>query len=140
MNNVPNWSQYFMNIAKAVSLRSKDPMTKVGALIVDKDNHIIGTGFNGFPKGCIETSREWERPEKYKWVIHAELNALLHCTKNVKGGTLFTTLYPCPECSKAISAAGIKKVIYLDAKYKNEISEEILKVKSGITVIQLCEV
>jgi len=139
MREVPSWDEYFMDIAKAVATRSKDPATQVGCIIVDNKNHIIGTGFNGFPKGCIETPREWERPEKYKWVIHAELNCLLHSTKNVKGATLYTTLYPCPECSKAISAAGIKKVIYLDDKYKNEISEEILKVKSGITIIKLCQ-
>lgn len=137
MKVVPKWSEYFMEIAKAVSKRSKDPQTQVGCVIVNKDNHIIGTGFNGFPKGCVETEKNWERPEKYKWVIHAELNSLLHSTSDVKGATLYTTLYPCPECSKAISSAGIKKVVYLDDKYKNDISEKILKEMSGIAVIKL---
>lgn len=139
MRNVPSWSAYFMEIAKTVSSRSKDPMTKVGCVIVNKDNNIIGTGYNGFPKDCIETEEMWQRPEKYKWVIHAELNCLLHTTENAKGATLYTTLYPCPECSKAISAAGIRKVVYLDDKYKNEISERILEEMSNIKVMKLCQ-
>ena len=136
MREVPNWSQYFMEIAKAVSVRSKDPMTQVGAVIVNKDNHIIGTGYNGFAPGYVETTELWARPTKYDHVIHAEANALLNCTCPATKGKVYVTLYPCKECAKLLAGAKINKVYYLDDKYKSEISEDIFR-RCGIETIQL---
>lgn len=136
MRQVPNWSQYFMEIAKAVSNRSKDPMTAVGAVIVNKDNHIIGTGYNGFPSNYVETPELWERPTKYDHVIHAEANALLNSTQSCAHSKLYITLFPCKECAKLIAGAKIKQVYYLDNKYENEQTKDIFK-RSGVHLIQL---
>lgn len=127
MDKIPNWSKYFMDIAKTVSTRSKDPNTKVGAVLVDKDNRIIGTGYNGFPGGMSETEELWQRPIKYEYVVHAEMNCILHSTRNTKGSSLYVTMYPCKDCAKLIASAGVKRIIYEDSKYQNEISEHIFK-------------
>ena len=125
-----------MSIARVVSMRSKDPSTKVGAVLVSEDNRIVGTGYNGFVKGSAETEEMWERPEKYKWVIHAELNCILHSVKSHKNTTIYTTMFPCVECSKAIVAAGIIQVVYCDDAYKNPTSDRLLEM-GGIKVVKL---
>ena len=139
MRTVPSWSKYFMQVAKTISIRSKDPNTQVGCLIVDKNNHIIGHGYNGFVPGALETAELWERPTKYGLVVHAEQNALLNAAKSPRGATLYTTLFPCLECAKAIVAAGIQKVIYLDDKSKTKESEELLKSNSKLVLVKLKE-
>ncbi len=119
-----SWDEYFMGIAILSAYRSKDPSTKVGACIVDGDNKIVGVGYNGFPTGCDDTALPWEREgdfleTKYPYVCHAELNAILNSSTNLKGCRLYVALFPCNECAKAIIQSGIKEVIYLDDKYKD---------------------
>ena len=111
MRAVPCWDKYFLNIAEAVAARSKDPRTQVGAVIVSPDNRILGTGYNGMVPGEAENDKTWSPEHKYVRVIHAEMNAILHATKEVRGATLYVTLTPCPECSKLIKAAGIARVV-----------------------------
>jgi dCMP deaminase len=123
--NIPNWSEYFMEIAKTIAKRSKDENTKVGAVLVDKTNRIIGTGYNGMPTAMNETVELWQRPTKYDYVIHAEMNCILHATRDIKGSKLYVTLFPCKECAKLIASAGITKIVYLDDKSKNEVSDSI---------------
>lgn len=120
---VINWDEYFMGMAKLSALRSKDPNTKVGACIVDPDHKVVSNGYNGMPRGVDETKISWNRGEgldsKYLYVCHAEFNAILN-TRNgaaLKGCTLYVTLFPCNECTKAIIQTGIKEVIYGDDKY-----------------------
>lgn len=137
--NIPSWDQYFMNLAIVVGTRSKDPNTKVGSVLVNEHKRIVGTGYNGMPEGLEETPDIWQKPEKYKWVLHSELNSILHSTKFLKHSTLYTTMYPCPDCSKAIVAAGIKRVVYLNDAYKNEISEKLLIEMGKIEVVKLNE-
>lgn len=114
-----------MDIAHAVSARSKDPATNVGCVIVNQDKRIIGTGYNGMPPGMTETEEMWQRPEKYQWVIHSEIGALVHSTQPVKGGTLYCTMFPCAECAKAIASSGIVRVVYKNDKYDNEITRKL---------------
>ncbi len=118
----PSWDEYFMTVARMASLRSKDPSTKVGAVIV-KDNRLISMGYNGMPHGIDFTydSREG-LDSKYLYVCHAELNALLNLRgyNSVEGSTIYVTLFPCNECAKMIVQAGIKKVIYLSDKYADQ--------------------
>lgn len=121
--NYLNWDEYFMGIALLSSQRSKDPSTQVGACIVDDDNKIMSVGYNGMPMHCSDDVFPWDKDgsaleSKYFFVCHAELNAIL----NFRGGTLrnckvYTTLFPCNECAKAIIQAGIKEVIYMCDKY-----------------------
>ena len=116
-----SWNVYFMGVAGLASKRSKDPNTQVGACIVDKNNIILSTGYNGLPYGCSDDEYTWERTgedTKYKYVVHAELNAILNAQgKDLKNARIFVDLFPCNECAKAIIQCGIKEVIYLYDKY-----------------------
>lgn len=117
------WDAYFMGIAMLSAERSKDPNTCVGACIVSDDNRILSLGYNGMPRGCSDNEYPWEREgdaleTKYLYVCHAELNALLNYTgTNMRGAKIYTTLFPCNECTKALIQAGIKEVIYISDKY-----------------------
>ena len=116
-----SWNEYFMGVAILASKRSKDPNTQVGACIVDKNNIILSTGYNGLPYGCSDDEYTCERTgedTKYKYVVHAELNASLNAQgKDLKNARIFVDLFPCNECAKAIIQCGIKEVIYLYDKY-----------------------
>lgn len=116
-----------MDIAYAVAKRSKDPNIQVGAIIVDKNKHIIGTGYNGFPPKFNDTKNRWTRKYKYDYVTHAEVNAILHSTGSINNCILYTTMYCCKDCAKIVVSSGIKNVYYNDDKYYNKISEEIFK-------------
>ena len=118
-----SWDQYFMGIALLSAMRSKDPGTCVGACIVSDDNKILSVGYNGMPLGCSDDEYPWDREgepldTKYLYVCHAELNALLNYTgSNLKGARVYTTLFPCNECTKALIQSGIREVIYMEDKY-----------------------
>jgi len=120
-----SWEEYFMGVALLAAERSKDPNTQVGACIVDQQNRILSTGYNGFPHGCSDDEFPWNRDEekgdtKYQFVVHAELNAILNARgKSLAGSILYVGLFPCNECAKAIIQAGVSEVIYLSDKYKN---------------------
>lgn len=117
------WDEYFVNIAMTVKDKSKDPNSKIGAVIVGKSNEIISTGFNGFCRGINEEVEErWVRPEKYSWVVHAEENVVYNAAR-LAVSTIGSKLYlvgfgahdvpcvPCTQCSKAIIQAGVAEVI-----------------------------
>jgi len=119
------WDEYFMGIALLSALRSKDPNTKVGACIVDKNNKVVSIGYNGMPCGVPEEELSWNKGEgldsKYLYVCHAEFNAILN-TRNgssLEGCTLYVTLFPCNECAKAVIQTGIKEIVYCENKYKD---------------------
>ena len=120
-----SWDTYFMGIATLSAKRSKDPYTSVGACIVSQDNKILSLGYNGMPRGCSDDEYPWEREgdpmeTKYLFVCHAELNALLNYSgTNMEGAKIYTTLFPCNECTKALIQAGIKEIIYYSDKYKD---------------------
>ena len=121
--NYISWDEYFMGVALLAAKRSKDPNTQVGACIVDKNNIIISTGYNGLPIGCSDDEYSWEREgddTKYQYVVHAELNTILNATgKSLRGARLYVSLFPCKECAKAIIQSGIKEIVYLSDKYAN---------------------
>ncbi len=127
--NYISWDEYFMGVALLAAERSKDPSTQVGACIVDENNRILSTGYNGFPHGCSDDIFPWNRNEemgetKYPFVVHAELNAILNTRgKSLVGARVYVGLFPCHECAKAIIQSGIKEVIYLSDKYKDTVSD-----------------
>lgn len=131
------WDQYFMAVALLASQRSKDPRTQTGACLIDEYDHIIGMGYNGFPTGCSDDEFPWEpshdyRESKYTYVTHAEINCILQCRKaDLSGCTMYVTLFPCPDCTKAIIQSGIKEVVYFEKKedpsYKADASQKMLK-------------
>uniref|UniRef100_T1K491 Probable deoxycytidylate deaminase n=1 Tax=Tetranychus urticae TaxID=32264 RepID=T1K491_TETUR len=117
------WDDYFMGTAYIASLRSKDPNTQVGACIVNKDNRIVGVGYNGMPNGCSDDKLPWTKnghsklDNKHLYVCHAEMNAITNKNSaDVRDCTLFTTLFPCNECAKLIIQFGIKEVVYFQPK------------------------
>ncbi len=137
-----NWDEYFMGVAMLSAGRSKDPGTQVGACIVSKTNRIMSVGYNGMPSGCSDDSYPWDRDgdalnTKYLYVCHAELNAIL----NFRGGTLegcriYTTLFPCNECAKALIQSGISEIIYMEDKYSSTdsvIASKMMMKSAGVT-------
>jgi len=119
-----SWDQYFMGVAKLSSLRSKDPSTQVGACIINPDKRIVGIGYNGLPQGCNDEEYPWANEgdfvnTKYPYVVHAEANAILNATTNLKGSSIFVTLFPCNECAKLIIQSGIKEIVFESNKYVN---------------------
>ena len=119
-----SWNKYFMEIAWAVSKRSKDPSTKVGAVIVSNDHSPISFGYNGFPKGCLEEHMTYERPMKYHTIIHAEMNAILFARRDLKGAILYSTHYPCENCLKHALQAGIREIYYDNDDVLERFSED----------------
>ena len=128
-----SWDAYFMGIALLSAQRSKDPGTQVGACIVGADKKILSVGYNGMPIGCSDDVMPWgregaPRDTKYLYVCHAELNAILNYSGGrLQGARLYTTLFPCNECAKAIIQAGIREVVYLSDKYAD--SDSVLASK-----------
>ena len=115
MNDWPTWDRRFMRVAEEVATWSKDPNTKVGAVIVNLGGKILAAGYNGFPRGVDDNPARYEdRDAKYAFVVHAELNAILNSADSLRDTILYVTLSPCRECAKAIIQAGIKMVIYRD--------------------------
>lgn len=110
-----NWTDYFLNIAEQVKLKSKDQSTQIGAVIVGVDNEVLSTGYNSFPRGLADDvqSRQ-ERPEKYFWFEHAERNAIYNAARvgtPLKGASIYLTSgLPCMDCARGIVNSGIKKV------------------------------
>ncbi|MBR2611722.1 MAG: dCMP deaminase family protein [Clostridia bacterium] len=141
-----SWDEYFMGVAELASMRSKDPSTQVGCCIVDEQNRILSTGYNGFPHGCDDDAFPWGRDEtqgetKYPFVVHAELNAILNNRgKSLQGARLYVGLFPCNECAKAIIQAGVSEVIYLSDKYAttpSTLASKRMLAAAGIKLRQL---
>lgn len=123
-NDYITWDEYFMGVALLSARRSKDPSTQVGACIVNDKNKIVGAGYNGLPMGCDDDEFPWEKQgefleTKYPYICHAELNAILNnIGMDLRGCKIYTALFPCNECAKAIIQSGITEVIYLSDKYE----------------------
>lgn len=141
------WDEYFMGVAKLAAMRSKDPNTQVGACIVSEDNKILSMGYNGFPSGCSDDEFPWSREdedpynEKYFYVTHSELNAILNYRGgSLEGSKLYVTLFPCNECAKAIIQSGVKEVYYLSDKYADSLAtlaSKRMMDSAGVKYIQL---
>ena len=129
-----SWDEYFMGIALLSAMRSKDPNTKVGACVVDENKKVVSIGYNGMPSGCDESQLSWNKGEgldsKYLYVCHAEFNAILNTrqgTSALRGCTLYVSLFPCNECTKAIIQTGIKEVVYISNKYEDTVGVQASK-------------
>ena len=118
-----SWDELFILQAALIAQKSKDPSTKVGCIIVNDDNVILSTGFNGFPRGVDETvESRWERPEKYHWVEHAERNAVFNAARvgvSLNGAKAYLNWEPkpCLECTRALIQSGIKELIGPNRKF-----------------------
>lgn len=148
MNKVISWDEFFIKVAEAAAMRSKDPNTQVGACIKDSNNRILSVGYNGTPNAINDNDFVWgtsDNPvkDKHSYVIHAEQNAILNyrgSLTDLRGSTIYVTLFPCHECAKNIAQVGIKEVVYKDDKYHDttdaKIAREMLK-SCGIVTRQI---
>jgi dCMP deaminase len=111
-----SWDQVFLRLAKEVASWSKDPSTKVGAVAVGPKRNVLAQGYNGFPRGIFDYAERYnDKPTKYMYVVHAEMNVIYNATYNgvsLDGASLYVYgLPPCSECAKGIIQVGIKEII-----------------------------
>lgn len=107
------WNQRFLEIAKTVAGWSKDPSTKVGAVAVSDARAILTTGYNGIPRFVADFPERYRRPEKYRYVCHAEQNLVAHAARPVlEGATIYVTHAPCSDCAKLLINAGVKRIFF----------------------------
>ena len=125
------WHKRFLELAELVSTWSKDPSSKVGAVIVDKYNRIVSTGYNGFPVGVNDSKDRLDnRDVKYKMILHAEENAIMFAKQNLEGCSLYVTnLPPCSHCAALIIQSGIKNVYTLQKDIPDRWKESIALTK-----------
>ncbi|OOY09810.1 hypothetical protein BMI89_03085 [Thioclava sp. F36-7] len=111
------WDTRFIEIAQNISSWSEDPSRKVGAVIVNPSNAIISTGYNGFPRRIAHDPAilfAQESGEKYLWIEHAERNAIYNAANvgtATAGCTIYTTLFPCADCARAIIQSGLIRLV-----------------------------
>lgn len=111
--NKPSWDEYAIGLLDFIAIRSEDPDTKVGAVILDNKGRMVGTGYNSLPRGLSQEDFPLTRPEKYSHIVHAELNAILFSdNERIDGATLYVSFLPCRECAKCIVQVGISRVVY----------------------------
>ncbi len=145
MSQLTKWDRRYLALAKEVSTWSKDPSTQVGAVTVGHKKEVLSQGFNGFPRGILDSQARYnERQTKYKFVVHAEMNAIYNATYSgvsLDGATLYVYGLPiCSECAKGIIQVGIKKVVIEKCKEINnwnesvKISEEMFS-EAGVEMI-----
>ena len=132
-SNRPQWDRYFLDMAQLVSTRSPDPNTKHGCVLVDKDFRVLSTGYNGPVQGIPHQIIDWERPNKYAWMIHAEDNAVAFSKCDLKGCSAYITGEPCVECLRRLLQVGINRIIYGDknsaciSDYTRKVVEQLIE-------------
>lgn len=148
-NNAMSWHTYFMSVALLSSFRSKDWKTQNGACIVDRENKIIGIGYNGLPRGCSDDDPHyWEDNDndilksKHTYVVHAEKNAIYNCmSPSINDAKMYITQFPCNTCAQAIIQVGIKKIIFLRKKkyrHHRKINQAVHKMFNDSEVKSFC--
>jgi dCMP deaminase len=133
VNLSDKWIKYGLNEAKLIARQSKDPSTQVGAAIMRPNKTIASKGYNGFPRQIEDKPELYlDREEKYKRVIHAEMNAILDATERLDGYILFTWPFlTCERCAVHVIQSGISSVIAPD------VSEEHKKRWNGSLTLAL---
>lgn len=144
-----NKLKQFMKIANSIAELSKDPSRKVGAIILERDSYIqLSAGYNGFPRKFKETKHRWKKENKHDYVIHAELNAIIHAARtnsNIVNSIMITTRFPCNNCALSIIQAGITTVCTYEPDWDNlsekwkrsfHMSRELL-IECGVEIVYL---
>lgn len=108
---------YYLNLATSVAMRSKDPRTQVGAVLVGSEGEVLSTGYNGFVRGAQDSRLPKDAPEKYDYFIHAEMNAILNAARQgikLLGATSYQTHSPCKHCARFLLQCGITKIYFIN--------------------------
>ena len=139
-----DWDTYFMEMAKLVSQRSGCMRRRVGAVIVNKSNRVLATGYNSAPIGiqeccdkgyCLRKNSSQGENLGECMAVHSEMNAILQCSKygiSCEDAIIYVTTFPCIHCMKAIINAGIKEIVFLE-DYNAPLSKQ-LAIQSGIKI------
>ncbi len=117
------WDTRWSKVLAVVSEWSEDTSSKYGAVIVDKRQRLVSTGFNGIPQGIKFEAHYHNRPDKYNYFIHAEVNAVLNSHIPVAGCTIYLLKPPCAQCAGVIINSGITQVKFLRQHDMSEIIE-----------------
>ncbi len=130
MSHTTKWDERYLALAREVATWSKDPSTQVGAVTVGGKKEVLSQGFNGFPRGIDDSEARYnDRQTKYKFVVHAEMNAIYNATysgTSLDGATLYVYGLPiCSECAKGIIQVGIKKVVIEKSKELDNWNESL---------------
>lgn len=128
------WDERFIETARQVSTWSKDPSRKIGAVAVGPKRNILSTGYNGFPRGVFDLPDRYDnRPTKYKYIVHAEMNCIYNATFNgvsLDGSTMYVYGLPvCSECAKGIIQVGVRRVVYFADQIPENWAESLLLTK-----------
>ena len=139
------WEERFMSMARLVATWSRDPSSKVGAVIVDRRKRIVSVGFNGFPAGVDDTILD--RNQRLRRTVHAEANCILFAQRDLAGCTIFTTHPPCSQCAALIVQSGISRVVSpiptqdFALRWKDHCDEALaMFVEAGVQVMQFEDV
>jgi len=138
----PKWVHRFMEIARLAASWSKDT-TKVGAVARNDDRLVLGTGYNGLPRGVQDLPERMERPAKYLWTAHAEENLVAQAARQVlAGSTVSVTHMCCARCARSLINAGVKRVEF-DGKGTTSMPPEEFEVakvmfqEAGVELVML---
>lgn len=110
-----NWNHRYLDLAKHISTWSKDPSTKIGAVAIGDSGQILAQGYNGFPRGVVDSDERLNnKEEKYEHIVHAEENCIFNACLNgvsLKGSSLYVFGLPiCSDCTNGIIQVGVKHV------------------------------
>ncbi|MBQ3453164.1 hypothetical protein IJG28_03170 [Candidatus Saccharibacteria bacterium] len=141
MSNQRDWDIYFMNIAETVAKKSKDPSSKMGCVIVDQNKRVVSLGYNGMVQGADESKMTLkERPMKYYFAIHSEMNALIFAHQDLTGCTIYNRVATCDNCLKYCLQAGIKRFVYRELRvhsHSTDPKKSMTNVETDEAVIRL---
>ena len=111
------WDEYFLEITEVVAKKSKDPSSKMGCVIVDQNHRVVSMGYNGMIQGADESKMTMsERPMKYYFATHSEMNAVLFAKRDLTGCTVYNRVATCDNCLKYCLQAGIKRFVYRELR------------------------
>jgi len=114
-DNRPSFDEMFLMMCELVAHRSEDRDTKVGSIITNRNNIILSIGYNGFVRGFKPFESEFERPQKYSLMEHAERNAIYNAAMNgvnlSNAHSIYCSWLPCADCARAIVQVGIPRVV-----------------------------
>ena len=140
-HNQIGWDEYFMGIADEVAKRSKDPSSQNGCVIVDARHRPVSFGYNGTIQGADESKLTLsERPMKYYFAIHSEMNALLFAERDLTGCTIYNKMATCENCLKYCLQAGIRRFVYRELRvgsYRDGAEKSMNTIDTDEAVIRL---
>ena len=141
MSSQQEWDTYFMQIAETVATKSKDPSSKMGCVIVDSHKRVVSLGYNGMLQGADESKMTLsERPMKYYFAIHSEMNALIFARRDLTGCTVYNRVATCENCLKYCLQAGIKRFVYKELRvhsYSSDPKKSMTNIDTDEAVVRL---